>query len=245
MSCSSSGLRISALHRATRVRSSRTTRRKTGPIAQWIERQATDLEAGGSSPPGIASGCVHVDSSRRCSTTFAMTGARSPCIWVAIWDRRGFQNHALQRSIRWRPAHVVSVSWTADDHDFAATRGSGRRSHKPCGVRFKSARCDDLTGCSSGVERVFREHEDAGAIPVTPTSWRAVHRGGDSDFTCRLRRVRVPSSLRRRLVSTAVVQSLDKRPTKVRSLHETRSRRLLCSGLHARLWSWRSGIITR
>lgn len=25
----------------------------------------------------------------------------------------------------------------------AATRGSGRRSHKPCGVRFKSARCDE------------------------------------------------------------------------------------------------------
>lgn len=37
-----------------------------------------------------------------------------------------------------------SAGASPGDHAFAATRGSGRRFHKPCGVRFKSARCDEV-----------------------------------------------------------------------------------------------------
>jgi hypothetical protein len=52
----------------------------------------------------------------------------------------------------------------------ATTSGSGRPFHKRFGVRFKSARRDDSSGCSEVVSRAVRDRETVGSTPTAPTS---------------------------------------------------------------------------
>ena len=54
------------------------------------------------------------------------------------------------------------------DHAFAPSRANDRFICGTSTVRYRPVR-RQTSGCSSGVERVVRDHEVAGAIPATPT----------------------------------------------------------------------------
>jgi hypothetical protein len=181
------GLGIPPLTRATRVRFPCTTLRCFGnvSVAQQIERLATDQEAEGASPSRDASARAHVDSSPRCSTTLAITGARGPFFpflgraelalgWVSKTSRQG--------PIPWRPA---TWSWPRGRRTRGGSQSAaGCKSRRP---RLRSdQRLDDgfisravrvripllrrkISGCSEVVSRCVRDAETGGSIPLTPT----------------------------------------------------------------------------
>ena len=129
---------------------------------------------------------THVDSSRWCSTTVAMTGARGPSLSrTRELGSARIPNPKRQGSIPWRPAHVVLASRTANagrkpkrswvkvpettpsqrpgdlDDGFISRAGCG--SSPPAATK--------ISGCSEVVSRCVRDAETAGSIPVTPTTF--------------------------------------------------------------------------
>jgi hypothetical protein len=117
------------------------------PSSNGSGSDAPNVGMVGSSPPGVA-GCLWVAQSWR----------SAGCLWVAqSWRSAGFPKPrgrvrspgglltwSWPRGWRTRGGSSRSAGESPGDHAFAATRGSGRWFHKPCGVRFKSARCDEV-----------------------------------------------------------------------------------------------------
>ena len=188
MSCSSSGLGRWSLTPKTRVRPPYTTLFSfPTPSSNGSGCDATNVAMAGSSPPGVTSARVHVGSSRWCPTTIAMTGAREPSfLGRARWSRHGLQSRrdrvrfpgVLLRGLGLADGErgeeaKAELGASPGDHALAAISGSGRRSHKPNGVRFKSARCDEVSRCSEVASRAVRDRETGGSIPLTSTKMPA------------------------------------------------------------------------
>lgn len=72
------------------------------------------------------------------------------------------------------------------------------------------------------VSRVVRDHETGGSIPLTSTTRRTVHLGVMALLQSARGRFNPDVLYDDVSLAQQLVQSLDKRPTKVRFLHETR-----------------------